>query len=120
MGQQPILEVGGAEVVDAAEGAGIDEEAQLADGGDEAVVVGGHVFDAGGAGGFEHGQGFGGAAGERFFAEEVDAGLGGGDAGFGVDVVGAAVIEGAGFRRRRAYRANRYRCCGRRTGGRRL
>ena len=93
VGEEPILEVDGAEVVDAAEGAGIDEEAQLADGGDEAVVVGGHVFDAGGAGGFEHGQGFGGRAGERFFAEEVDALLGGGDAGFGVDVVGAAVIE---------------------------
>ena len=45
------------------------------------------------AGGCEHGQGFGGGAGERFFAEEVDALLGGGDAGLGVDVVGAAVIE---------------------------
>ena len=67
MGQQPILQVDGAEVVDAAEGAGIDEEAQLADGGDEAVVVGGHVFDAGGAGGFEHGQGFGGRCGRAVF-----------------------------------------------------
>ena len=65
----------------------------LADGGDEAVVEGHHVLDAGLVDGIEHRLGFFAGAGQRLFADDVLAGLGRGDARLGVRVVGAAVVE---------------------------
>ena len=80
-------------MADLAQPALADEVMGEPDGGDEAVVEGHHVLDAGTAGGVQHLLRLGGVAGHRLLAEEVLAGLGGGDAGGGVDVVGAAVVE---------------------------
>ena len=41
----------------------------------------------------EHSFGFFGGAGQRFFTQNMLAGSGGGDTGFGVGIIGAAVVE---------------------------
>src|SRR5882672_1013148 len=89
----PLLQVDRAEVVDAAELSGLDEVVGEPDGRDEAVVERGLVLDLGFPGGVPHGLGFFRGAREGFLAEDVLAGLDGGDGRLGVGVVGAAVVD---------------------------
>ena len=71
----PLLQIDGAEVVDLAQRAALDQVVGLADRGHEAVVEGDHVLDARLGHGIEHLSGFGGVARQRLLADDVLAGL---------------------------------------------
>src|SRR5439155_11356578 len=91
----PRLQVAGAEVDDLAELAGLEQLAREPDGGDEAVVEAAHVLYACTLGRSPYFVRLGGAQPERLLAEDVLAGLRGGDRRLGVDGVRAAVVEEA-------------------------
>ena len=89
----PVLQVAAAEVADLAELAGLDHLAREPHGGDEAVVEAAEVLDAGRLDALPDVVALVGVAAERLLAEDVLAGLGGGDRRLGVERVGAAVVE---------------------------
>ena len=91
----PVLQVGAAEVVDLADLAGLDELAGQAHGRHEAVVEGAHVLDAGGLHALPGLVALVGVAPQRLLADDVLAGLRGGDRRLGVEVVGPRVVEQA-------------------------
>ena len=80
-------------MVDLSQVAALDHLARQPQGRHEAVVEGAGVLDPRLLHGLQHGFGLRGRAGQRLLADDVLAGLGGGDAGLGVGVVGAAVVE---------------------------
>ena len=90
---EPLLQVARAEVEDLAELAGLEQLARQPHRGHEAVVERAHVLDAGRGDALPGVVGLGGVAPQRLLADHVLAGLGGGDARPGVQVVGPAVVE---------------------------
>ena len=91
----PVLQVAAAEVADLAELARLDHLAGEAHGGDEAVVEGAEVLDAGRRDALPDVVALVGVAAERLLAEDVLARLGRGDRRLGVERVRAAVVEQA-------------------------
>ena len=89
----PVLQVAAAEVPDLAELAGVDQLPRQPHRGDEAVVEAAEVLDARRLDALPDLVALGGVAAERLLAEDVLAGLGGGDRRLGVERVGAAVVE---------------------------
>ena len=91
----PVLEVARAEVADLAELAALDQLAGEPHGRHEAVVEAAEVLDARSGDARPDRVGLVGGAAERLLAEDVLAGLGGGDRRLGVQRVRAAVVEEA-------------------------
>ena len=89
----PLLQVDGPEVVNLPQFAALDHFARQPQGWHKAVVVGARVLDSGFVNRIQHALGLLGRARQRLFANDVLAGLGGGDAGLSVGVVRAAVVE---------------------------
>ena len=89
----PVLQVAAAEVADLAELARLDHLAGEPDGRDEAVVEGAEVLDARRRDALPDVVALVGVAAERLLADDVLAGLGGGDRRLGVERVRAAVVE---------------------------
>ena len=81
-------------MVGLADVAGFDEVGDVPHGGDEAVGEGGHVTDVGLVGGVEHLPRLGEAHGDGLLAEDVLAGLRGGDGDGGVGDVGGGDDDG--------------------------
>src|SRR5919197_3708405 len=92
-GRAPVLQIRRAEVADLADVAGLDDLARQPHRGDEAVVEGAHVLDPRGPHALPGLVALGGVATQRLLADDVLAGLGGGDRRLGVQVVGAGVVE---------------------------
>ena len=89
----PVLQVAAAKVPDLAELAGVDQLPCQPHRGDEAVVEAAEVLDARRLDALPDLVALGGVAAERLLAEDVLAGLGGGDRRLGMERVGAAVVE---------------------------
>ncbi|OPZ14673.1 MAG: hypothetical protein BWZ10_01867 [candidate division BRC1 bacterium ADurb.BinA364] len=90
---QPILVVNGIEMADRAKLAFVDQLLGQGDGGHAAVIEGGHVDHSRIARGVEHPARLVGVARDRLFAQDVLAGLGGGDGDRHVRGVGSADID---------------------------
>ncbi len=95
----PILRIAGVIMVDLTDGTFLDHFFGLGNGGDAAVVVANHVDHFGLLYSSDHVFALFDGQAERFFAEDVLAGAGGGDGDFGVGIIGCVDVHDVDVRR---------------------
>ena len=89
----PLLQIDRPPMINLPQRAAFDEFFGLLHSRHKAIVERDHVLDASRFYRIQHGFGFFGGARQRFFAEYMLAGLRRGDAGFGMRIVGSAIVQ---------------------------